>query len=206
MPVRQKMKRTQNETPDIAQGRDQFQTPNYATELLIPYLRKYKLVWEPAAGHGKIARVLEEHDLAVITSDIIFDPEWVDETFNFITQTREPEYMESLDYIITNPPFSLKHRFYQKCMEYWNKYNVPFALLVPADYSGWLVRACMDGAIKMIPTRRIDYITPSGLDGSTGVHTANFHSMWLTRGIFPNPHNVQTEVYLDLPLAAKKNI
>jgi hypothetical protein len=39
---------------------------------------------------------------------------------------------------------------------------VPFALLVPADYSGWIIDAIRnDGAEKIIPTRRIDYITPN---------------------------------------------
>lgn len=206
MPVRQKMKRTQNETPEVAQGRDLFQTPNYATLLLVPYLEKNVLVWEPAVGRGKIRWVLEEEGMSVWGSDILFNLEYAHEKFNFITQDKDPQFLETVDYIITNPPFSLKRAFYERCLHYWYKYSIPFALLIPADYSGWIIKACMNGAVKLIPTRRIDYITPSGLDGGTGIHTANFHSMWLTMGIFDSRPFHQTEIYVDLPTDAKRNI
>lgn len=204
MTVRQKMKRTQNKTPEVAQGRDMFQTPNYATQLLVPHLFPFALIWEPAAGMGKIRHTLEASGFPVWASDIRFDPEYTHEQFNFITQDKEGDWIYGIDYIITNPPFSLKRAFYEKCMYYWDKFNIPFALLIPADYSGWVIKACRTGAVKFIPTRRIDYITPSGLDGSTGIHTANFHSMWLTKGVFP-PDN-RTEIYVELSIEDKKNI
>ena len=39
---------------------------------------------------------------------------------------------------------------------------VPFALLIPLDYSGWIIDALeKDGAEKIIPDSRINYITPN---------------------------------------------
>lgn len=204
MTVRQKMKRTQNATPDKAQGRDMFQTPNYATELLIPFLSPATYIWEPASGRGKIARALEEHEFGVWATDIVYH-DTVDEVFNFFTEDKDANFMSVVDYIITNPPFSLKRHFFNKCMYYWSKYNIPFALLIPADYSGWIIKACQLGAIKIVPTRRIDYITPSGLDGASGIHTSNFHSMWLTMGLGYAAPN-RTELFVELSSEAKKNI
>jgi hypothetical protein len=89
--------------------------------------------------------------------------------------------------------------------------DVPFALLIPADYSGWMIQAVdFYGCIKIIPTRRIDYITPSGKDASVGA-TADFHSLWLTRGlnypqiVDPGWDNT-TEIFVDLSLEDKKRI
>ena len=189
-----KIKKTQAENLVGVSGRDLFQTPNYATQLIIPYIPKHiKYVWEPACGQGKIAQVLRDEGYLVWATDISQFP-----SVNFLTTNYvipEPENTA----IITNPPFSLKKKFYERC----KKYGVCFALLIPADYSSWIIDAVRDGCVKIIPTRRIDYITPSGKSGKTG-NSANFHSMWLTWG-FVESKNV-TEIYVDLPLASKKDI
>ncbi len=187
-----KSKVPQSETPDAPQGRDLFQTPNYATELLIPFIpTKIKNIWECAAGRGKIADVLISRGYKVTSSDI---QEGYGFSFNFLSDAlRNPLEMGTA--IITNPPFSLKAKFYRKCREY----GVPFALLIPADYSGWIIRATLDGAEKLIPTRRIDYITPNGFSGANG-HTADFHSMWLTWGF----NLGKTETFVELSLKEKK--
>ena len=74
-------------------------------------------------------------------------------------------------------------------------------MLIPTDYCGWIIRAIQDGAEKIIPTRRIDYITPSGLSGASG-HSANFHSMWLTKGF----NLGRTETFVELTKEMKENI
>lgn len=172
-----KSKAPQAETPNEVQNRDLFQTPNYAVDLLVPFIPKHIThVWECAAGEGKIssrlvlksggswigyAQNILGQGLNVFTSDIRQN-KWGRNTIsNFLTDpspklVSEFMFLEATA-IVTNPPFSLKRKFYLKCLEY----NVPFALLIPADYSGWIIQACMDGAEKIIPTRRIDYITPN---------------------------------------------
>lgn len=135
--------------------RDTFQTPNYATDIIVPYLKELEpalpftnfTVWECAQGLGKMVKRLRFHGLDVIGSDL-------SSGLNFLTD--EPKF--DFDCIVTNTPFSLKEKFFQRCLEY----NVPFALLIPALYSTWLIDAvALHGCEKIIPTRRIDYITPN---------------------------------------------
>lgn len=200
-----KTKTNQMATPDVVQNRDLFQTPNYAVDLLIPFVPgNIKTIWEPACGEGKIVGRLTEAGYSVYPSDIRKAEGWVNNhIFNFLSDTNvgvitvtllESSLNNTLA-IITNPPFSLKQKFYDRC----RLMKRPFALLIPADYSGWIIRATQEGAEKIIPTRRIDYITPNGLSGATG-HTADFHSMWLTWGFGLG----RTETFVELSLKNKK--
>lgn len=150
-----KPKTQQNENVEGVSGRDLFQTPNYATDIIVPFLRYVKgedrhfRVWECAAGLRKMARRLNENRFDVLQTDL-------QDGFNFLTDVMSFPF----DCIVTNTPFSLKKKFFLKCLEY----NVPFALLIPADYSGWIIEAVNNyGCEKIIPTRRIDYITPNTL-------------------------------------------
>lgn len=181
-------------------GRDLFQTPRYATELLIPFLSKDNFIWECAAGDGAIARVLIEKGFAVIGSDINHLL-----PFDFLLDDRIAQWKDFPDnfIIVTNPPFSRKKQFYERCLEL----KKPFALLVPADYSMWMIDAVRNkGCVKIIPTRRIDYITPSGKDANVGA-TADFHSLWLTRWIVnDDDFYPRTECFVDLSLEDKKRI
>lgn len=201
---RNKHKTTQPQTEKVIQGRDLFQTPNYATKLLLPYIpREIKHIWECACGNFKIVDVLLENEYSVTASDLY--ESWEEnhgrryyQKHNFITHEMDITDADRMcSAIITNPPFSLKEKFYKKCREY----NMPFALLIPADYCGWMIQAIQDGCEKIIPTRRIDFITPSGLSGSTG-HTSYFHSMWLTWGFRLG----RTETFVELTKEMKKDI
>jgi hypothetical protein len=153
-----KPKTQQKKNVNEVSGRDLFQTPNYAVDLLIPFLNDivpmspYKSfrIWECAAGLGKIVNRLKTFGFDIYGSDL------ESEDFpkhNFLTQSNGQDF----DCIVTNTPFSLKRDFYLQCLSY----QKPFALLIPADYSGWIIKAVQDGAEKIIPTRRIDYITPN---------------------------------------------
>src|SRR5687767_14647628 len=109
-------KTPQPQTPDEPQGRDLFQTPNYAVDLLIPFIPdNVGVIWECACGEGKIVKRLLYHGYAVVGTDLR-------QGINFLVQ----DYPENYDAIITNPPFSLAERFYKKCLEY----DIPFALLI----------------------------------------------------------------------------
>lgn len=154
--VARKPKSPQKENLTEADGRDLFQTPNYAVDILIPFLDKLgiKNVWECAAGLGKITQRLSRSGYSVIATDISYSKDGGH--FNFLT-----DHMTWLKdhVIVTNTPFSLKKKFFKRALEY----NCPFAFLIPADYSGWIIEACQNGAEKIVPTRRIDYITPNTL-------------------------------------------
>lgn len=150
-----KPKTNQNENIEDVSGRDLFQTPCYAVDLLVPFLQEFKRkrIWECAAGLGKIVRRLQDHGFDIYGSDLQSDEF---PRVNFLTQHNGQDF----DVIVTNTPFSLKKKFYEQCI----RYGRPFALLIPADYSRWIIDAVRKhGAEKIIPSRRIDYITPNTL-------------------------------------------
>lgn len=172
--VRVKKVYTAKQTPDTPQMRDTFETPAYAVELLLPFIPKdYQYIWECAVGNGRISGKLCENGYVVCGSDIRYkqtknrDNE-IFFNYNFLNWGKEKIppviddwFMEDKNVcVITNPPFSIKHLFIEKCLEY----NMPFALLINADYSGqaidWITRGCE----KIVPTSRISYITPNILN------------------------------------------
>ena len=69
--IRVKPVTTPPKTPNIPQGRDTFETPNYAINLLIPFIPKdVSSIWEPACGSGRITRRLESIGYRVVSTDI----------------------------------------------------------------------------------------------------------------------------------------
>lgn len=211
--LRTKSITTTRKTPDEQQVRDTFQTPNYAVDLLIPFIPKHTThVWECASGGRKISRKLIEAGYTVLETDIK-DMDNVT-PYNFISDSPRTDIDERFS-IITNPPFSIKDLFVERCFEY----GVPFALLINADYSGKTIEWIKRGCEKIIPTARIAYITPLIVSRvNTGESTdfksvdeipvkflykysnAQFHSMWLTHGF-----NIgRTETFVDLPVQIRK--
>lgn len=189
-----KPKTPQKKTPNKRQSRDFFQTPNYAVDLLMPYMpRNTRVVWECAAGEGKIVKRLKLYNYGVYATDLQYH-EALDHAHNFLGPP--PDELFRIDAIVTNPPFSLKEEFYQRCL----LYGKPFALLLPMDMTQWNLEAVQkDGAQWLVPTRRIDYITPNGKKGKDS--SAQFHSGWLTWG-FKLPDSLTV---VELTLQTKKN-
>lgn len=205
----------QPETPNEVQGRDLFQTPRYAIELLLPFIPKQiTKVWECSCGDGRIAKVLEE-TYYVFCTDIRDNDNWVDQTLNFVTE-EFPYDIDERWAIITNPPFSITKKYYNKCVEY----GLPFALLINANYKQWVIDAVrIDGCEKIIPTSRISFITPNvvgrvnagegtGFVSVDGIpndilykySSSDFHSMWLTWGF----NLGRTETFIDLTVQQRK--
>jgi len=177
----------QKATPNNVNGRDLFQTPDYATKLLVPYIPTYVAkIWECACGEGKMADVFDNSGYTTIRTDLLTGHNFLD---------YEPVADWETLAIVTNPPFSLKRKFYERC----KSFEVPFALLIPADYCGWLIDAVRyDGCEKIIPNRRIDFITPNKVLNSS----AYYHSMWLTWGFGLD----QTETFVELTKSMKEDV
>ncbi len=94
---------------------DDIYTPSYAIKPLLKYIPKNITVWECTDyGKSEITRLLKEHGCKVISTDK------KENFFEYIPK-------EHFDMIITNPPYSLKNEFLQKCYEY----GKPFCLLLP---------------------------------------------------------------------------
>jgi hypothetical protein len=157
------------QTPEVSQIRDTFETPKYAVDLLLPFIPKeIEYIWEPACGSGKISRVLEQAGCVLCSSDIREKetPNQPNEIFflhNFLTDEKVPPVIndwfdESKNLaIITNPPFSIKDKFIEKAFSY----GIQFAFLINADYSGMQINWIERGCEKIIPKRRVNYITPN---------------------------------------------
>lgn len=95
---------------------DEIYTPDYAIYPLLKHLPKNIIIWESTDyGESNITKVLKENGYTVISTH--------KNNFDFLTD--KPDF--KFDMIITNPPYSLKDQFIEKCYSY----NKPFALLLP---------------------------------------------------------------------------
>ena len=95
---------------------DEIYTPEIALLPLLKYLPKGLKIWECTDfGESNITKVLKEHGYEVISTHKT--------NFDFLKD--KPSF--DFDIIITNPPYSLKDDFIEKCYSY----NKPFALLLP---------------------------------------------------------------------------
>jgi hypothetical protein len=101
--------------------------------------------------------------------------------------------LPTYDCIVTNPPFSLKKQFIERCFEL----KRPFMLLVPLN--------CLEtqGVRKILakqkfsiiyPAKNVDYIMPDAPAGK--VSRAFFYSVWLT-----NLPKVKPYEFIEPPVA-----
>jgi len=128
---------------------DHMQTPSYALNPLYPYIKKEWVIWEPACGKGNLVNALKNKGYRVFGTDI--------DTNDFLKYETALHY----DAIITNPPYTIKDRWIQRCYEL----DKPFALLMPltaleGKFRGELYSK--HGIQLLIPNRRINFETPNG--------------------------------------------
>lgn len=143
---------------------DDFQSPKEAIDCLIPFLNKDWSIWECACGKGNLVKAFEEKGFKVYGSDIINNA-----TCDFLTW----KPFQRFDCIITNPPYSLKEKFLERCYEL----GKPFALLMPltaleSEKRHKLYRKY--GIQLIIPNKRFNFETPSGRGGGSWFATAWF--------------------------------
>ena len=160
--------------PPMKQGMsNDFQTPPEALEPLIPYLNKDWTIWECANGKGNLSLELIKRGFEVVSTDILVGD------FDFLIN--KPS---QFDCIITNPPFSLKQEFLQRCYEL----KKPFALLLPLTTFETTKRQNLFkkyGVQIIFFDKRINFETPSGKGSGSWFATA-----WFTWGLnLPNDLN-----------------
>ena len=144
---------------------DEFYTPLYAIEPLLKYIPKNITIWE-ATDYGKsnISLALENHGCKVIKTHIKDGINFIDynPTFNY-------------DMIITNPPYTQKNEFLEKCY----KLNKPFALLLPLTALEGIERGKLFrkyGIDLLVLDKRIEFIE----------NKSNwFNTSWFTWHILP---------------------
>ncbi len=96
---------------------DEYYTTEGVVKVILPYLKPKSTVWCCAdKEESNYVKVLREQGHKVIYTHIETGEDFL---------TYEPDF--EFDYIITNPPYSIRKQFYIKVLEY----NKPYALLLP---------------------------------------------------------------------------
>jgi hypothetical protein len=133
---------------------------------LLPFITPASIVWECASGKNKLVRRLTEAGHWVIHTDILTGT-------NFLTDDAPFIY----DLVVTNPPFTLKNEFLQRCYSL----DKPFALLMPINALDTCKRQCLYKQhgleILMLPSQ----VTFHNTVGKA----ARFVCAWFCRGILP---------------------
>lgn len=157
------MKPKTNYSAKTAPQKDNCQTPPYAVDLLLKFIRGQRF-WEPAPGEGLLARRLRERGGDVLTTDTDF----------FYTVPPGVGSLRAVDWLVTNPPFSQKYEWLERCYEL----GIPFALLMPSD-ALFALRAQRlferHGISVLVPNRRINFKMPGkGWESSAQMSTSWF--------------------------------
>jgi hypothetical protein len=99
---------------------DEYYTPKYVVEILLPYLKDkgIKTIWCPCDEEwSEFVNVFKNAGYNVIYSHIKYGQDFLE---------YEPE--EHYDIIISNPPFSIKNKILQRCVDL----DKPFIMLLSA--------------------------------------------------------------------------
>ena len=150
----------------MAPGRpDEFQTPHYAINPLLPYLKPGWRIWECACGKGNLVNAFSSKGFDVLGTDIVTGTD-------FMT-CELPEF----DCIVTNPPYRYKYNFMERCYAL----GKPFALLMPLTALETKKRQTLmrDNGVEIILLdRRINFETPNKVVKSSSW----FATAWFTNG------------------------
>lgn len=163
---------------------DRCQTPTYALDPLLPYLRREWVIWEPAAGEGNIARALRELGYTVVASDIL-----TDHIGDGVEGGRDLFAWQPArwDVIVTNPPYSVKFGVYERCYQL----GKPFALLLPVETLGAGASQKLyrqHGHEQLLLNRRINFKMPNkGYEDGEWRSTAWFPTFWSCWRMLPAP-------------------
>jgi len=138
--------------------RDLYETPEWVTEALVSHLRFVNgaVIWEPAAGNGRMAGVLRAMFPNVYSSDIEPNPN-LDESGDFL-RWRTPAFRAGV--IITNPPYELATEFCEHAIRLMEPRQGTVAMLLRTDFDHaksrtHLFRDCPAFAKKLILMKRI---------------------------------------------------
>lgn len=123
-------------------------TPKYAVDLIIPYLRKDKIIWAPfSRDEHNFANYLREKGFTVVNTHLEGGADFL---------TYEPDFQ--FDMILDNPPFKNKTKYVEKAISY----GKPFALFLPFNAFGdnGIPRLFMDNGLEpqmLIPDKRTEF-------------------------------------------------
>ncbi|AIA83135.1 DNA methyltransferase [Podophage Lau218] len=146
---------------------DEYYTPPEGIEPLVKFLNKELRYYEPTAG--KSQRIVK-----YLTS----------KGFNITGSKPDEDFLKGdfsdYDAIITNPPFSNKGDFIERCYEI----GKPFALLMPVSTIQGQKRGkrfIEDGIELLVLNKRVSFIKPD----NTIAGSPSFGVAWFCHGILP---------------------
>jgi len=138
--------------------RDLYETPAWVTAALFPHLpRSPDVIWEPAAGGGKMADAMLEASnktISIIRTDI-------SDGVDFLKCARS----DGADAIITNPPYEIATEFIEHALNLMEPHGL-VAMLLRTDFDHAKTRAPIFAkhrafAKKVVLTKRIKWFEDS---------------------------------------------
>lgn len=155
---------------------DEVYTPDYAIKPIIKYLDNFcnktqYTVWCPFDEvDSAYVRLLKQEGYKVIYSHI-------DNGQNFFTFEPEEDY----DFIVSNPPFSIKDQILKRLREL----NKPFAILLPLPaLQGQKRFEYLQGCQALIFDKRIDFF--KNKETKETLKGVSFASIYVCKDILPN--------------------
>jgi hypothetical protein len=116
--------------PEGRMPNDFYETPAYATEVLLEREEFPGMTWEPACGKGAISKVLVEHGLDVYSTDIV-DYGYGEHTRDFLVYDLDEEGMVN---VITNPPFKDAQKFVETALVVTKQQGGKVAMLLKLQF------------------------------------------------------------------------
>lgn len=147
-----------NKTANNKQS-DECYTPKNAIEPLLKYLDKDKVYYEATSGISKSVLMCMQNN-------------------GYVCMPSEGDFFKQenvYDGVITNPPYSIKDKFIERCYET----DKPFALLLPVSAVQGIKRGSMfdkHGVELLVLNKRIDF---------TGKGSPHFGVAWFCHNILP---------------------
>ena len=161
--------------------REVYYTPESALQLLHPYIKQYKAVWDPACGTSSefpLKNFFEKEGHRLIHSDISMGKD-----HDFLTTKTKKRF----DIIVTAPPYSFRKEFLVRVLEL----GKPFAFLVPSNVLESRTIRDLFSKTKvslLFPPRNTSFITPDNNKSVKGLP----YCLW----VLGNIDNLPEIIYL----------
>lgn len=151
--------------------RDLYETPEWATKAVVPYLPPKSVIFEPACGSGKMLRALRE------TFDVTGDD--LEQGQDFLLLAKLSDKFTA---VVTNPPYNLATEFVEHSLSLTWPHGV-VAMLLRTDFDHAKTRAHLfakQSAFqrKVVLTKRIVWFESEGRKASPSFNHAWFIWDW----------------------------
>jgi hypothetical protein len=145
----------------VRKERDDYPTPPWVTETVIPHLKALNItsIWEPAAGGGGMAAALTRAGFTVSATDLSGG-------VNFLDDKAWSQAVSCCDAIVTKPPYGLQgklaERFIERALDLMRPGRGAVAMLLKVDFDSGLTRRrffadCPAWITKLVLLKRIEW-------------------------------------------------